>query len=83
MTPRDMAEGNSFPPTALFAGLAWEASRSLNLITELNGRNLKAGIAYYIPNSSISLKLGVENLTRYSGDGPIVTGSVGMMLARL
>ncbi len=81
-TARDVAEGRSAHGTVVFGGLAWEISERLNLITEWNGRSLNAGVAVSLPRSRISLKLGVENLTGYSGDGPIVTGSVGVTLAR-
>jgi len=81
-TERDLAEGRVANATMLFGGVAWEVSDRLNLITEWNGRNLNVGVGYTLPKSGISLKLGVENLTDYSGDGPILTGSVGVTLAR-
>ena len=81
-TPRDVAEGRAAHGTVVFGGLAWEVSDHVNLITEWNGRNLNAGMAVSLPRSGISLKLGIEDLTGYSGDGPIVTGSVGFTLAR-
>lgn len=82
MTPRDVAEGRTGPATAVFGGIAWEVTKSFNLIAEWNGRNLNLGLGYTLPGTAISLKLGVENLTRYSGDGPLLTGSIGVTLAR-
>ena len=82
MTARDIFEGKTGPATAVFASLAWQATKSLNVIAEWNGRNLNCGLGYTLPGTPISLKLGVEDLTGYSGDGPIVTGSVGVVLAR-
>ncbi len=82
MTARDIFEGNTGPGTVVFAGVAWEVSEKVNLIAEWNGRNLNAGVAYRMPRTGLSMKLGVANLTGYSGDGPYLTGSVGVTLAR-
>lgn len=81
-TPRDIYEGKSSQGTGIFGSLAWEATPQLNLIAEWNGRNLNAGVGYTLPQTGVTLKLGVEDLTRFSGNGPIITGSVGMTLAR-
>ena len=81
-TPRDRAEGRMAKGTAVFTALAWQVTDRLNLIAEWNGRNLNSGIAYTLPRTGISLKLGVENLTSSSGNGPILTGSVGVTLIR-
>ena len=81
-TPRDIAEGRASQGTTVFAALSGEVADHLNLIAEWNGRNLTAGVSYALPRSGMSVKLGVENLTRRSGDGPILTGSVGVTLIR-
>jgi hypothetical protein len=81
-TPRDIAEGRAPRGTAVFAALSAEVSDHLNLIAEWNGRNLNAGLALALPRTGVSVKLGVENLTQHSGDGPILTGSVGFTLIR-
>ena len=81
-TERDIAEGKARHGTSVFGGVAWEVSDHLNLITEWNGRNLNTGVSYAVPHTGLSVKLGLENLTGASGDGPIVTGSVGMTLVR-
>lgn len=81
-TPRDVVEGKAAHGTGLFGSLAWEATPQLNVITEWNGRNLNAGVGYTLTQTGVTLKLGVENLTGFSGNGPIITGSVGMTLAR-
>lgn len=81
-TPRDIAEGRAPHGTTVFAAISGELSDHLNLIGEWNGRNLNTGFSYAVPRTGISVKLGVENLTRRSGDGPILTGSVGVALIR-
>ena len=81
-TPRDIAEGRAAHGTGLFGAVSYEVSDHFNLITEWNGRNLNAGLGYVLARSGISLKLGVEDLTRHSGNGPIITGSVGFTLIR-
>jgi hypothetical protein len=35
-----------------------------------------------LSQTGVSVKLGGENLTQHSGDGPILTGSVGLTLIR-
>ena len=81
-TPRDIAEGRAPQGTIVFAALSAELSDRMNLIAEWNGRNLNAGLSYVLPQTGVSVKLGVENLTSQSGDGPILTGSVGVTLLR-
>lgn len=81
-TPRDIAEGRASRGTIIFAALSAEMSDRMNLIAEWNGRNLNAGLSYVFPRTGVSVKLGVENLTSHSGDGPILTGSVGVTLFR-
>jgi hypothetical protein len=82
MTPRDLAEGSADHATGYFGSVAWQAMPALNLIAEWNGRNLNAGVGYRLPQTGVTLKIGVEDLTSFSGNGPIITGSVGMKLAR-
>ncbi|MEO8240853.1 MAG: hypothetical protein ABI832_01005 [bacterium] len=82
MTERDIFEGRTGPATTIFGDVAWEVNDKVNLMAEWNGRNLNAGVAYRMPRTGISLKLGVADLTGYSGDGPYLTGSVGVTLAR-
>lgn len=82
MTQRDVAEGKTGPATAVFGSIAWEVTKSFNIIAEWNGRNLNFGLGYSPPGTAISLKFGVEDVTRYSGDGPLLTGSIGVTLAR-
>jgi hypothetical protein len=82
MTERDRAEGRSDDATIIFGGLAWEMNPALNVIAEWNGRNLNAGLAYVVPNTGVSMKIGVKDLTRFSGDGPMLAGSVGVTLLR-
>ena len=81
-TERDIFEGRAAHATGLFGALSYEVNDHFNLITEWNGRNLNAGLGYVLPRSGISLKLGLEDLTRHSGNGPILTGSVGATLIR-
>lgn len=81
-TPRDIAEGRAPRGTTVFAAVSGELSDCINLIAEWNGRNLNAGLSYALPQSGVSVKLGVENLTGHSGDGAILTGSVGVTLIR-
>lgn len=82
MTERDRAEGKSDLATIVFGGLAWEVDPTLNLIAEWNGRNLNVGWSYVVRNTGVSMKIGVKDLTRFSGDGPMVAGSVGVPLLR-
>lgn len=81
-TPRDEFEGKGSDATAVFGALAWEVTDSFNVISDWNGRNLSAGIAVRLPNYPVSVKLGVRDLTGFTGDGPRLTGSVGISLAR-
>lgn len=81
-TQRDIAEGRAARGTVVFAALSAALSDRMNVITEWNGRNLNAGLSYAVPQRGVSFKLGVENLTSNSGDGPILTGSVGITLIR-
>ena len=74
-TPRDIAEGKSPHGTGIFGGLTWEATPALNVIADWNGRNLTAGLGYTHAASGVTFKLGVGDLTRSSGNGPIVIGS--------
>ncbi len=81
-TPRDIYEGKSARATAIFGSLAWQVAPQFNLISEWNGRNLNAGLGYTMTQTGVTMKLGVANLTGFSANGPILTGSVGMTLAR-
>lgn len=79
---RDTFEGKGTDATVVFGALAWEVTEHVNLIADWNGRNLSIGVAAHVPRSPISVRLGVRDLTDYTGDGPRITGSVGMTLAR-
>lgn len=81
-TARDEFEGKGRDATAVFGALTWEVSDNFNVIADWNGRNLSVGIAARLPNTPISIKLGVRDITDFTGDGPRLTGSVGMTLAR-
>ena len=81
-TERDTFEGKGSDATALFGGIAWEVSDSASLIAEWNGRNLALGGAFRLPGTPFSAKLGVRDLTDYTGDGPRLFGSLGVALAR-
>ena len=81
-TERDEFEGLGSDATVVFGGLAWEVSDHVNLIADWNGRNLSVGAGLRIPQTPLSLRLGVRDLTDYTGDGARLTGSVGMTVAR-
>ena len=81
-TERDTVEGKGDDGTILFGALAWEVTARLNLIADWNGRNLTVGFAMAIPESPVSVRLGLRDLTGNTGDGPRVTGSVAVTLAR-
>lgn len=79
---RDAFEGKGADATVVFGALAWEVTEHVNLIADWNGRNLSIGMAAHLPRTPISVRLGVRDLTDYTGDGPRITGSAGMTLAR-
>lgn len=81
-TGRDRAEGKGRNATALFGALAWEFSENAAAIAEWNGRNLALGLGFRLPGAPVSVRLGVRDLTDFTGDGPRLTGSVGLTLAR-
>ncbi|WP_158963696.1 hypothetical protein [Chachezhania sediminis] len=81
-TERDRAEGRNDDATMLFGALAWEVSDRFNVIADWNGRNLTMGVATVFPDTPVSFRLGVRDLTDYSGDGPRLTGSIAVTLAR-
>tara|TARA_R110002020_G_scaffold19324_2_gene67009 strand:- start:1485 stop:2528 length:1044 start_codon:yes stop_codon:yes gene_type:complete len=81
-TERDTAEGKGREGTILFGALAWEMTERLNLIADWNGRNLTVGFAMALPESPVSVRLGLRDLTGNTGDGPRLTGSVAVTLAR-
>ena len=51
-TPRDIAEGRMPRGTTVFGALSWQVSDRVNLITEWNGRNLNAGVAFVLPRAA-------------------------------
>ena len=81
-TERDEFEGLGSDATVVFGALAWELSDHVNVIADWNGRNLSVGAGLRIPETPLSLRLGVRDLTGYTGDGARLTGSVGMTVAR-
>lgn len=81
-TPRDAFEGKGENGTTVFGALAWEISDNVNLIADWNGRNLSVGGAFRIPDTNISVRLGLRDLTDNTGDGVRLTGSIGYTIAR-
>jgi len=81
-TPRDVVEGRGANGTIVFGAMAWEITDTVNLIADWNGRNLTVRGAFRIPETDISVKVGLRDLTGNSGDGVRLTGSVGYTLAR-
>lgn len=82
LTARDTAEGRGKHATAVFGSLAWEVTERFNVVADWNGRNLSAGVAFRLPKSGISAKLGLRDLTGHSGDGARLTGSIGFAIAQ-
>ncbi len=82
MTERDIVEGKGDSATALFGALAVEVGENANLIADWNGRNLSLGVGYRFPGNGISVRLGVRDVTGNSGDGPRLTGSLGVTVLR-
>jgi len=81
-TARDTLEGNGEDGTIVFGALAWEVSNHFNVIADWNGRNLSVGGAFRIPETNLSVKLGLRDLTDNTGDGVRLTGSIGYTLAQ-
>lgn len=81
-TERDAAEGKGTDATVLFGAMAWEITETLNAMVEWNGRNLAIGGSFRVPGTPISARIGMRDLTDNTGDGPRLTGSVGVALAR-
>lgn len=81
-TERDAFEGKGDDATAVFGALAWEVTDNFNIIGEWNGRNIAIGGAFRVPETPLSVRVGVRDLTDFTGDGPRLTGSVGLTLAR-
>ncbi|MFD0981275.1 hypothetical protein [Tropicimonas aquimaris] len=82
MTERDLAEGKPNRATAVFGAISMALNPNANLVADWNGRNLTVGGAILIPGTGISVRFGIRDLTGNSGDGPRLTGSAGMTLAR-
>ncbi|MEO3480733.1 hypothetical protein AAFO90_24175 [Phaeobacter sp. CAU 1743] len=80
-SPRDTAEGKGRYATALFGGLSFRTSNTTSVIADWNGRNLSLGASWRLSESPIAFKIGVRDLTNFSGDGPRLTGSVSVALA--
>ena len=70
-TPMDIATGKGEHGTYVFGNLAYEVSKSFNIITDWNGMNLNAGASktIYIERQPITLTVALADLTHYSGDG--------------
>jgi hypothetical protein len=81
-TDRDAAEGKGEDGTVVFGAVAWELTDRVNLIADWNGRNMSIGGAFRIPKTGVSVRIGVRDITGYTGDGMRLTGSAGLTLAR-
>lgn len=81
-SPRDTAEGKGRNASKLFGGFSLQTSNSTSVIADWNGRNLSIGASWRVSESPIALKIGIRDLTNFSGDGPRLTGSVSVALAR-
>ena len=70
-TPMDIATGKGEHGTYVFGNLAYEVAQSFNIITDWNGTNLNAGVSktVFIERLPITINVGFDDLTRYSGDG--------------
>ncbi len=81
-SPRDTAAGKGRSASKLFGGFSLQTSTSTSVIADWNGRNLSIGASWRVSESPIALKIGIRDLTNFSGDGPRLTGSVSVVLAR-
>lgn len=81
-SPRDTAEGKGRNASKLFGGFSLQTSNTTSVIADWNGRNLSIGASWRISESPIALKMGIRDLTNFSGDGPRLTGSVSVALLR-
>lgn len=81
-SPRDTAEGKGRSASKLFGGFSFQTSNSTSVIADWNGRNLSIGASWRVSDSPIAFKMGIRDLTSFSGDGPRLTGSVSVALAR-
>ncbi|MDJ0821275.1 MAG: hypothetical protein QNJ09_05605 [Paracoccaceae bacterium] len=80
LRPKDVAAGKGERGTTVFAALSAELSQSANFIVDWNGRNLSAGFAFRIPDSSLSATFSIQDLTSFSGDGPRLAVGLSMPL---
>jgi len=81
-TPRDVAERKGADGTIAFGAVAWEVNDHFNVLADWNGRNLSVGTAFRIPETHVSVKVGLRDLTSNTGDGVRFTGSIGYTIAQ-
>jgi hypothetical protein len=80
-SPADIAAGKGKYGTAVFGSISYEIRKHLNLNAEWTGQNLASSIGLRPFKNSLSLGLGVTNLTAYSADKPGMVFSFGYPLS--
>ena len=72
-SPKDIAEGKGTKGTYIFGSVAYQLFRGNSLIVEWSGINLNVGLSTRpLKRLPFFFKIGVVDLTKYSGDGPRV-----------
>lgn len=81
-SPDDIEAGKGKHATAVFGSVSYEIVKHTNLSAEWNGQNLGFSLTTrpFVKNP-FSIGLGVDNLTRYSGDRTSMIFSVGYPLS--
>ncbi|EHQ27548.1 hypothetical protein [Mucilaginibacter paludis] len=80
-SPADIKAGKGQYATAVFANVSYEIIRNVNINTEWYGTNLgiSAGVRPFA--NPLSISVGVDNLTQYSGDHASMVFTIGYPLS--
>ena len=76
----DKLSGKGIYGTGVFGGISYELLRNLNLNAEWDGLNAGVSFGYRHPKVPVSIGLGLDNLTRYTGNKPFIVGCIGYAL---
>jgi hypothetical protein len=81
-SPDDIAAGKGKYATAVFGSVSYEILKHTNLSAEWYGQNLGVSLTTRpFGNSPLSIGLGADNLTRYTGDKTSMIFSLGYPLS--
>nr|WP_294790028.1 hypothetical protein [uncultured Mucilaginibacter sp.] len=79
-SPFDVQNGKGKKATAVFAGVSYEILKHVNMAAEWYGTNLGVSAGFRPFANPLSIGLGVDNLTSYSGDRASMIVTIGYPL---